>query len=307
MTWLVWPLSLGLLFVALAGVLRPFGRDRADRLEKLTDPLEDERQSLLRGLRDLDDEHSTGLLGDADYRSLRVETERRAVTVLRALEARDGAGAFAADLRDLRDLRDQRPDPSPNGHSVRAPVTRRRSFVALTAVGVVVAVTAALLSGALRNRGPGESISGTQVNASPQDALGFLQQRVREHPNDPAAHLDLGQYLLTNGNLGGAIREYETVLRLDPRDAEANAKLGFLLFLGGRSALALQREQIALRTDPQNSEALYFEGLIDLRGLHRPTDAAAAFRSYLAVAPFGAHRTEVERLLTQLAPTPSPS
>jgi len=299
MTWLVWPLSFGLLFVALAGVLRPFGRGRAERLEKLTDPLEDERQSLLRGLRDLDDEHTTGLLGDADYRTLRGETERRAVTVLRALEARDGTGAFAADLRDLR------PEPSPNGqHTV---TTRgRRPLVAVVAGGVVVAVVVALLTGALRNRGPGESISGTQVNATPQDALSFLEQRVKDHPTDPAAHLDLGQYLLTNGDLNGAIREYEAVLRIDPRDAEANAKLGFLLFLGGRSGIALQREEIALRTDPQNSEALYFEGLIDLRGLHRTSDAATEFRSYLNVAPFGAHRAEVERYLAQIAsPTPT--
>jgi len=45
--------------------------------------------------------------------------------------------------------------------------------------------------------------------------------------------------------------------------------------------------------DPTYPEALYDEGIILLRGLNRPQDAAAAFHSYLAAAPFGAHRDEV--------------
>ena len=53
----------------------------------------------------------------------------------------------------------------------------------------------------------------------------------------------------------------------------------------------------ALRLDPTYPEALYYKGVILLRGLERPAEAAAAFRAYLEGVPFGARRAEVEELL----------
>jgi hypothetical protein len=95
--------------VAAAGILRPFGK-QAGVLERLADPLEDERKSLLRALRDLDQDRATGVLTEDAYRMLRGETETRAVAVLRTLEARHGAGEFAAGLKELRSA-------SPNGQA----------------------------------------------------------------------------------------------------------------------------------------------------------------------------------------------
>ena len=63
--------------VAAAGILRPFGRGRGPAIEPLADPLEDERDLLLSSLRELEDDHTTGALGDDEYRSLRRDTERR--------------------------------------------------------------------------------------------------------------------------------------------------------------------------------------------------------------------------------------
>ena len=102
MTWIVFLASATLACVAAAGVLRPFSRSRSVTLEALTDPLEDERSSLFRTLKDLDEERATGQLPEETYRSLRRETEGRAVAVLRALEARSGVGELASDLRELR-------------------------------------------------------------------------------------------------------------------------------------------------------------------------------------------------------------
>ena len=61
--------------VAAAGVLRPWGSGRAAALERLTDPLEDERIGLLRALRDLEEERARGELADDAYVELRGETE----------------------------------------------------------------------------------------------------------------------------------------------------------------------------------------------------------------------------------------
>ena len=55
----------------------------------------------------------------------------------------------------------------------------------------------------------------------------------------------------------------------------------------------------ALAVDPTYPEALYFKGVILFKGLDRPADAAEAFKAYLAAAPFGSHRAEVQQLLTR--------
>src|SRR6266511_1116255 len=99
MTWVVFLASIALSCVAVAGVLSPFSRSRQRALEPTPDPLDEERIGLLRRLRDLQDEHATGQLSDQAYRSLRRETEARAVMVLRALEVRGGADV-QADLRE---------------------------------------------------------------------------------------------------------------------------------------------------------------------------------------------------------------
>ena len=52
-----------------------------------------------------------------------------------------------------------------------------------------------------------------------------------------------------------------------------------------------------LAANPDYPEALYVRGLINLMGLHRPKAAERDFSGYLAVAPFGSHRTAAVTLL----------
>ena len=279
--------------VAAAGVLRPFGARRAViRLDPQADPLEDERAGLLRALRDLDEERGRGALSDEDHRALRTDTERRAVSVLRALEARDGAGTLGAGLRELR----------PATAEPRAPRSTRARAVAV-GMGVALAVVAAVaLTSAVRSRDAGSGITGSN-----QDPLAFFEQRVRDHPNDVAARLDLASRYLDAGNVPGAVAQDLEALRLDPTNAEAHADLGWVLYEAGKPDDALRAEEQALQADPQYAEAMYFQGVILLRGLDRPADAAVAFRAYLAAAPFGSHRDDAQQLLAQTTTgTPSP-
>ena len=287
--------SLLLAAIAAMGVLRPFGSTRHAQLERLADPLEDERLSLLRSLRDLDQERATGELADETYRALRSETETRAVAVLRALEARDGAGELSAGLRELRG--------SPSGNGARgaagaAPRGRRMVVTALAAAGVT-AIVVALLVAAVKGRSPGAPITGVNVGASASaNPLAFFEQRVRDHPNDVAARLDLAERYLETSNAQGAIAQYLVALQLDPRNAEAHANLGLVLFRA-KPQDALDAENQALRTDPNYAEAMYFKGVILLQGLNRPAEAVDAFQAYLKTAPFGSYRSEVQSLLQQ--------
>jgi cytochrome c-type biogenesis protein CcmH/NrfG len=292
MTWVVLAAAAVLAGVAAGGVLRPFGKGRFVALDRLADPLEDERAGLLRALRDLEKERATGVLEENTYRALRLETEARAVGVLRAIEARDGAGTLASDLKSLRT------SPHGNGAAAEKPEPPRSRLVATGVLAVIaMGVVAVLLAAAVRSRSPGQPITGGAGNGSMQSALAFFEQRVAEHPRDVAARLDLAEEYLDSGNVQGAIAQYLAALSIDPRNPEAHAELGFLIFRSGKPEDALRTVDQALAVQPNYPQALYYKGVILLRGLNRPTDASAAFRAYLQAAPYGALRTEVEQLL----------
>ncbi|HVD15582.1 MAG TPA: hypothetical protein VNK73_14205, partial [Actinomycetota bacterium] len=226
MTPLALLVAVGLTAIAVVAVLWPYHRGSAAALQRLADPLEDERRRALRHLRDLDEDRGAGKLDEAGYRDARAGAEARAVAVLRALEAREGTGELAGSLREVR-----RPAPSgatrrPGG---RLPGRRwpRRAVAAL--VGVVMAAgAAALLDGAVGDRGAGQMITGQAATGdaapgSPGAApLEGLERRVREHPDDVAAHLTLA----------------ERYLDADPRDPEALYAKGLILFMGLRQPKA---------------------------------------------------------------------
>ena len=294
MNWFVLLAAAVLAGVAAGGILRPFGSGRMVVMERLADPLEDERAGLLRTLRELEDERARGELTEATYRSLRGETERRAVAVLRALEAREGAGELISGVRDLRDA------SSEDGDMTRAAApSPRRNVLPAVLIGVaVLGLSVPLLARALSNRTSGEPISGFAQGSS-ADSLAMFERRVADHPRDLAAHLDLAERYLASGRTAAAAAQYLVALQIDPRNAEAQAKLGFLLYQGGKAEEGLRAVETALAVDPSYPEALYYKGVILLRALGRPADAAQAFQDYLAAAPFGARRAEVQRLLQE--------
>jgi cytochrome c-type biogenesis protein CcmH/NrfG len=203
--------AVGLTAIAAVAVLWPYQRGSAAALQRLADPLEDERRRALRHLRDLDEDRGAGKLDEAGYRDARAEAEARAVAVLRALEAREGTGELAGSLREVR-----RPAPSgatrrPGG---RLPGRRwpRRAVAALVGV-VVVAGAAALLDGAVGDRGTGQLTTGQAATGDAPGSPGAaslegLERRVREHPGDVAAHLTLAERYLDAGRLKEATLEY---------------------------------------------------------------------------------------------------
>ena len=300
MTPLALLVAFGLTAVAAVAVLWPYHRGSAAVLQRLADPLEDERRRALRHLRDLDEDRGAGKLDEAGYRDARAEAEARAVAVLRALEAREGTGELAGGLREVR-----RPAPSgatrrPGG---RLPGRRwpRRAVAALIGV-VVVAGAAALVDGAVGDRGTGQMITGQAATGDAPGSPGAaslegLERRVREHPGDVAAHLTLAERYLDAGRLKEATLAYLGALKLDPSNVEANTQLGLLLFRSGLPEPGLRSVEQALAADPRYPEALYAKGLILFMGLRQPKAAVPSLRSYLQVAPFGEHRDLAEQLL----------
>ncbi|MGH2673344.1 MAG: tetratricopeptide repeat protein [Actinomycetota bacterium] len=273
--------------VAAAGVTAGFRRRDPLPVEPLADPLEDRRIALLRSLADLEEAHASGVLEDADYRRLRGDTEGRIARLLRAIDGRRSprlavaaeGGAVAHDVES-------------SGRSVRTP-----GRVPPWAVGILLASTvlAVAVTGLLREAEPAVD---SAPAASDDDPFAFFEQRVRDHPTDLAARLDLAHRYLDAGRIEEALDEYAVALELDPDDAEAHAHIGLILY-ASRPREALASVDRALETAPGYPEALFIRGAILLRGLDRPEEAIEAFEAYLAAAPFGQERGTAQQLIAE--------
>jgi tetratricopeptide (TPR) repeat protein len=277
----------GLALIAGAGVVSGFLREAPVPIEPLADPLDDRRTALLRSLADLEVSRAEGALDEPEYLRLRERTQERMTRVLRAIDRRDAAGVAVAVV-----------EAEPDGHAAAAatePRTVPAWAVAVLIGGTVLAVVVASLA---RDAEPRTAAVATP-NANADDPLAFFEQRVKDHPDDLAARLDLAHRYLDAGMMEKALSEYAVALDMDPDDAEALAHVGLIFFQAERYDDALQYVDHALRTDPNYPEGLFIRGVILLRGLHRPQDAIQAFEAYLEAAPFGVERQTAQDLIDE--------
>ncbi len=278
----------GLALVAGVGVIAGFLREAPAPIEPLADPLDDRREALLRSLADLEEAHASGALDEAGYRRLREQTVGRMARVLRALDRRDAGLPGSASAVALEDA------PAGGGRTSAAEPRRVPPWaVAVLIGGTVLAVVVASLA---RDAEPQLQASTPQAS---DDPLGFFERRVKEHPDDLAARLDLAHRYLDAGMIEDALSEYAVALELDPDDAEALAHVGIILYQNGRPEEALRSVDRALSTDPRYPEGLFIRGVILLRGLDRPEDAISAFETYLDAAPFGVERQTAKDLIAE--------
>ena len=311
-------LSGGLTFVVGLLILRPFSATD-DRLHvRARTPDDDRRRKLLRQLRDLDDDLAAGKLTQADHARLRDPVEREAAAVLRSKPQRPAGGATVP-------ASSAQPGPatpdSPQGRDAdRRTRGRPGPIVTLLALAGVAAGITILLVGAVSSRHPGQTITGNSVTGvtsagrpggSPPAsqsgrrpptpgqlaAVAAAEAQVQQNPKDVSAHLALAQAYAAAGASQLAAVEYLTVTRLDPANAEANTSLALLAFEVGQAAQGKIMVDRVLAASPSYPEALYVRGLIDLIGLRQPRAAEGDFSAYLAIAPFGSHRTAAATLL----------
>jgi Tetratricopeptide repeat len=278
----------GLALVAGVGVIAGFLRETPAPVEPLADPLDDRREALLRSLADLEEAHASGALDESGYLRLREQTVGRMARVLRALDRRDATPPGSATTIAL--------EGAPAGGGRRSAAEPRRVppwAVAVLIGGTVLAVVVASLA---RDAEPQLRASTPQAS---DDPLGFFERRVREHPHDLAARLDLAHRYLDAGMVEDALSEYSVALELDPDDAEALAHVGIILYQNGRPEEALRSVDRALSTDQRYPEGLFIRGVILLRGLDRPEEAISAFETYLDAAPFGVERQTAKDLIAE--------
>jgi cytochrome c-type biogenesis protein CcmH/NrfG len=297
-TWAAIPAAAALAGVAAAGILRPFGRSGVPAFEHGSGALEDERRMLLQSLRDLEIERDSGTLAEEDYAQQRAETEARAVAVLRRLQQHEAATIRSVRSRPPATVKGARADARSNGsgpHGGR----RSRALPAIVVVVATLAVAVPVLAGALRPRSGETPITGGTSGAAATGPFQALVQQVQQHPRDIDARLALGHAMLASGDARSALGQYLEVLKLNTTEPEATATIGYIAFLSGHSDDGLKIVDRALAKHPRFADALYYKGVILLKGLAEPGEAEKVFRDYLDAAPDGQYRTEVQQLLAE--------
>lgn len=280
--------------VALLGILAPFLRHRRVRLNELSAPADDERLRVLRSLRDLERDRDRGALADVDYERQRQLTEARAVALIKDTAGTEAGAELAAGLR-----RSRRARARPRGDRGARP-SHSLLVAGLVAIAVVAAAVPMLVT-AVGARAPGGFITGAQPSPAATTAGSFttLEQKVRAHPDDMEARLDLAQSYLEAGQARQASQQYVEVLKRDPNNPEATTRLALLLYEAGDTDDALLGVNKVLSTHTDYPEALFLQGVILLNALNRPKDAIAPLRRYLQVAPAGGYRADAQQLLQE--------
>ena len=268
-------------------------------------------RSLLRQLRDLDDDLAAGRVLEADHHRLRSDLERQAADALH----RDGSPAGARRVPvAVRERGSGRPGPTRSRWT--------RLGVGIGVFALVAAGLTALLLGAVDQRTPQAAATGTaptsasptrngSASATPRtgdplspDALAEVEAAlkvVRRNPGQAAAHVELARGYTAVRQPQLAVVEYLAATRLDPANAEANTALAMVAYRAGSARQAVALVSRALDEHPGYPEALYTRGLIRAMGLHQTTAAARDLKAYQRAAPHGAHRTTVSTVLALLA------
>jgi len=253
-----------LLFVYLAIPLVLPGQSDAlpDLRDPVTQDLEEERDALLRAIRELD---ARSDLPEARRDALRGRYEAKAAKVLRALDERQ----------------EQVPPPRPIRKRAALPLAE----MALLGVGLGGAAFVA-------NTIPPEVV--TADGAAPALSGRELAARERAAERDPSEAnllaLADGYWRVENGKRAEAVYQ-RVVSEVSPVPALAYKRLGFLR-LQENVAEALRYLELARNADPDDLETLYFLGEIYYANQDM-TAAAEAWESYLAT-PGGAGDAEVE-------------
>ncbi len=150
------------------------------------------------------------------------------------------------------------------------------------------------------------AVVSVQRNLDWRNNLSLFSSGVRNDPDSPAAHYNLGTAYMETGQLEKARREWDVTLKLDPQYADALTQMGTFAAVSGDLQLAERYYLSALRapegeTDPDKSMAHFNLGKI-YEKWNRPQLALSHYRRFLETVPitYLEYRPEAERRIAML-------
>jgi hypothetical protein len=297
---------------ALAGGPEGATLDPAVDLSADLDALKEERDFLLRSLKDLDAEHEAGDIDEVDYQSLKDDYTARTASVLRAIEARSAP--------PRRKSRPAAPAPAASAPAPPAPATqylgrttaeRSRRRWRLAAVAALILAVGAVAGWAVTassgSRLPGQTATGNQQTTGTGQGGGQGGGSQGGGSVDP--RIARASQLVNKGDVEGALKLYDAVLKDDPRQPIALGNEGWLIAQAGMAANPVRQDLIdaglsrivaAEQIDNTYAAAHFFRGYVLFRGRNDPKDAVTELRLYLsAVDPSSPEVPQVEQLLQE--------
>ena len=266
-----WMIGLAVLAVLLAFLaLRPslqktqtLSEAQTERLE-----LEEERDSIYKGIRELERDHTAGLVDAQDYQRLRLRDETRAALILEKLE-------------------DLPPIPKKLQGSSRTRVWPL-ALGTLAALAVIGVLSSAFVVWPLQRLGLREDERKVYDASRQIPALeAALNREAAANPQTGASQkslLEFGQVAWDAKDYERAAKVYASLLRVDKREPTALTRYGSLLFFAGRNEEALELLNAATSIDPKQAEAWLTKGNIYFGALNDPKKALEAWRVYKSVA-----------------------
>ena len=265
-----WLIGLSVLAALLAWLaLRPSLKNAqtlsAAQTERLE--LEEERDAIYTGIRELERDQTAGLVDAQDYQRLRLRDETRAALILEKLE----------DLPRV-------PKQVKGSNGSRIWPLALGTLAALTVVGVL---SSAFVVWPLQRLGLREE-ERKIYDASRQ--IPALEAALnREAAASPAGAsqkslLEFAQVAWDAKDYERAAKVYGSVLRIDKRQPTALTRYGSLLFFAGRNQEALELLNAATTVDPKQAEAWLTKGNIYFGALNDPKKALEAWTTYKSVA-----------------------
>jgi mono/diheme cytochrome c family protein len=266
-----WLIGLGVLAVLLALLaLRPslkppmvLSNAQTERLE-----LEEERDSIYSGIRELERDHAAGLVDAQDYQRLRLRDETRAALILEKLE----------DLPPV-------PKKVDGSSGSRVWPVALGTLAALAVVGVL---SSAFVVWPLQRLGLREDEQKIYDASRQIPALeAALNREAAANPTGASQKslLEFGQVAWDAKDYERAAKVYGSILRdVDKREPTALTRYGSLLFFAGRNQEALDLLNAATTVDPKQAEAWLTKGNIYFGALNNPKKALEAWTTYKAVA-----------------------
>lgn len=290
---------------ALLFTLWPLLRRRDTPLPLLPLPTDAREQLLerkaaaLRALRELDFEHRSGHVSDADHADLRARYEAEAAAVLAELDRLAPA-----------------PSPAPARAGSAGERLGWRHPVALATGGVALVVFGIGLGvGIVRYTEPdplaGVPPTGSRplapVPAAPADGTPAEGTRPLT-PELLRGMLQAARTSLFEGRYQEAIAAYRAVLKRDPDNVDAMTHLALIVAMGGHADAALETFERALAIDPNYPPALLYRGQVLLESKQDVAGAIRSWEKFVAVVPAGEERDRVTRLIAETrARTPRPA
>jgi mono/diheme cytochrome c family protein len=265
-----WLIGLGVLAVVLAGLalwpsLKPATVLSGAQTERLE--FEEERDSIYKGIRELERDQAAGLVDAQDYQRLRLRDETRAALILEKLE----------DLppipKQVEGLSGTRIWPL--------------AFGTLASLAVIGVLSSAFLVWPLQRIGLREEERKVYDASRQIPALeAALNREAAASPTGASQKslLEFGQVAWDAKDYERAAKVYASILRVDKREPTALTRYGSLLFFAGRNDEALELLNAATKIDPKQAEAWLTKGNIYFGALNDPKKALESWKVYKSVA-----------------------